>query len=195
MKHPNRYAPWSLLLAGCMVFTGCSKPGKQDASAAQKLGSSFTTEMVMTVDDLQITGTLSRMGEGMWNVNFAEPTSLVGVILDFSDGEVTASYKGLAFSVPQAAMPAKSVLSNLILVVDALAQEEKITGEEDGKLIGVTGDLEGNPYSLKLTKNGDLAEFEMDNMDAELVFTNFQSGSAPVATETTVMTEETTSAS
>lgn len=174
-----------LLAGGCAMMTGCAKPGGEDASAAQKLGGSFTAEMTMSIDDMTANGAISRMGEGMWRVSFDEPSTLAGILLDFADGEVTASYKGLAFSVPQSAMPAKSVLSNLITVVDALSQEEKITGEEKDGGVAVSGELEGNPYILTLTQNGDLAGFEMDNMDAVLTFSDFQSGGAPVATGST----------
>lgn len=188
----RRYgAIFGLVLASCMVVTGCTKPGGGgEASAAQKLGGSFTTEMTMTIDDLAATGTLSRLGEGTWSASFAEPATLAGVVLDFSGGEVTASYKGLAFSVPQTAMPAKSVLSNFIIVIDMLAKQEEITGEEDDGYVAVEGELDGNPYTLKLTESGDLASFEMDSFDAVLEFEQFQSGAAPLATATTVVTEQ-----
>ena len=129
---------------------------------------------------------LSRLGDGAWSVAFAEPSTLAGVVLDFSGGEVTASYKGLGFSVPQSAMPAKSVLSQMILVVDELAQQEEITGKEKDGGVAVEGESEGNPYTLTLTESGDLAGFSLENFDAELTFTQFQTG-ADVATEITTM--------
>lgn len=52
---------------------------------------------------------------------------------------MTASYKGLGFSVPQSAMPAKSVLSQMIQVVDELAQQEEITGKEQDGCVSVEG--------------------------------------------------------
>lgn len=175
-----------LILAGGVCLSGCARPGGNSASAAQKLSGSFTAEMTMTMDDWTAGGTLSRLGDGVWSVSFAEPATLAGVVLDFSDGEVTASYKGLGFSVPQSAMPAKSVLSQLILVVDELAQQEEITGKEKDGSVLVEGESEGCPYTLTLTENGDLAGFTMDSYDAELMFAQFQS-QAPLATETTAM--------
>ena len=181
----NYSAVLSLLLAGGICCTGCAKAGGE-ATAAQKLGGSFTTEMTMTMEDWTAAGTLSRLGDGAWSVSFAEPATLAGVVLDFSGGEVTASYKGLGFSVPQSAMPAKSVLSQMIQVVDELAQQEEITGKEQDGCVSVEGDLEGNPYTLTLTENGDLSGFTMENFDTTLTFTQFQSGAA-VATETTTL--------
>lgn len=172
------------LLAGAVLLSGCSSPVGGETGAAQKLSGSFTTEMTMNMEEQTVSGTLSRMGDGMWSVSFAEPATLAGVVLDFSGGEVTASYKGLAFSVPQTAMPAKSILSSLILVVDDLAKQEHISGEKDGDYVSVEGELEGSPYLLRLSAGGELAGFEMDNMDTVLTFTDFQEGSVPVATPT-----------
>lgn len=172
------------LLAGAVMLSGCSSPVGGETGAAQKLSGSFTTEMTMNMEEQTVSGTLSRMGDGMWSVSFAEPATLAGVVLDFSGGEVTASYQGLAFSVPQTAMPAKSILSSLILVVDDLAKQEHISGEKDGDYVSVEGELEGSPYLLRLSAGGELAGFEMDNMDIVLTFTDFQEGDVPVATPT-----------
>lgn len=172
------------LLAGAVLLSGCSSPVGGETDAAQKLSGSFTTEMTMNMEEQTVSGTLSRMGDGTWSVSFAEPATLAGVVLDFSGGEVTASYQGLAFSVPQTAMPAKSILSSLILVVDDLAKQEHISGEKDGDYVSVEGELEGSPYLLRLSAGGELAGFEMDNMDTVLTFTDFQEGGVPVATPT-----------
>ena len=172
------------LLAGAVLLSGCSSPVGGETGVAQKLSGSFTTEMTMNMEEQTVSGTLSRMGDGMWSVSFAEPATLAGVGLDFSGGEVTASYQGLAFSVPQTAMPAKSILSSLILVVDDLAKQEHISGEKDGDYVSVEGELEGSPYLLRLSAGGELAGFEMDNMDTVLTFTDFQEGGVPVATPT-----------
>lgn len=186
-----KYMQWIALsaaaagVAACCI--GCARPGGKEASASQKLGGSFTAEMIMEMEDLTASGTISRIGEGQWNVAFAEPASLAGVVLDFSGDTVSASYQGLGFSVPQSAMPAKSVLVSLIQAVDTLAKEEKITGTEKEGEICITEELDGSPYTLSLTKSGDLAGFSVENMDASLTFSAFQSGAAPIATMTAAL--------
>ena len=186
-----KYMQWIALsaaaagVAACCI--GCARPGGKEASASQKLGGSFTAEMIMEMEDLTASGTISRIGEGQWSVAFAEPASLAGVVLDFSGDTVSASYQGLGFSVPQSAMPAKSVLVSLIQAVDTLAKEEKITGTEKEGKIGITEELDGSPYTLSLTKSGDLAGFSVENMDASLTFSAFQSGAAPIATMTAAL--------
>lgn len=186
-----KYMQWIALsaaaagVAACCI--GCARPGGKEASASQKLGGSFTAEMIMEMEDLTASGTISRSGEGQWSVAFAEPASLAGVVLDFSGDTVSASYQGLGFSVPQSAMPAKSVLVSLIQAVDTLAKEEKITGTEKEGEICITEELDGSPYTLSLTKSGDLAGFSVENMDASLTFSAFQSGAAPIATMTAAL--------
>lgn len=186
-----KYMQWIALsaaaagVAACCI--GCARPGGKEASASQKLGGSFTAEMIMEMEDLTASGTISRIGEGQWSVAFAEPASLAGVVLDFSGDTVSASYQGLGFSVPQSAMPAKSVLVSLIQAVDTLAKEEKITGTEKEGEIYITEELDGSPYTLSLTKSGDLAGFSVENMDASLTFSAFQSGAAPIATMTAAL--------
>ena len=63
----NYSAVLSLLLAGGICCTGCAK-ADGEATAAQKLGGSFTTEMTMTMEDWTAAGTLSRLGDGAWSV-------------------------------------------------------------------------------------------------------------------------------
>ncbi|MCD7958029.1 MAG: hypothetical protein LUF89_00475 [Ruminococcus sp.] len=178
-----------VLLGNLVLQTGCSG-SNGETSAAQSLSDSFTVEMTMIIDDLEGAGEITRFGEGEWSVDFTEPSSLAGVVLEFSGSDITASYQGFAFSVPQSAMPTKSMLLHLIQVVDTLAQQEKIDGKAVDDYVVVEGDSEGNPYTLTLTQDGELVGFEMDNMDAIFSFSTFQTGVAertttPVATETT----------
>ena len=51
MKRKYR-AVLGLILAGGVCLSGCSKPGGE-ASAAQKLGGSFTTEMTMQMETVR----------------------------------------------------------------------------------------------------------------------------------------------
>ena len=184
MKRVRNVLIWSLTLTvGAAALTGCSGGEGGKTSAAQVLGGSFTADMTLSMEDSDAVGTIARYGEGQWRAEFSEPSSLAGIVLDFSGSEVTTSYQGLAFSIPQSAMPAKSVLTGLIQVVDTLAQEEQITGEAQEDQIAVSGEWEGNPYVLTLDKTGALVGFEMEGYDAAITFVQFESGA--VATSTT----------
>ena len=135
----------------------------------------------------------------MWDIEFTSPNSLSGVKLSFSEGNVTAEYKGLNFSVPQSALPVKSMMLNLIKAVDENAKLDELKGEEDGDLLRISGSLEGGDYTLTVDKNGAPSKFEMPNNQLTITFTGVTvmgevpetSETAPVE-ETTAPTEETT---
>ena len=152
-------------LVTAVLLTACSVPsagGGSSGSRENHLGEPFEASMTLTLDRLEAQGKLSG-NEDSWQAEFESPNTLSGVKLDFSDGEVSASYKGLEFSVPQSALPVKAMMLNLIKAVDDNARLEKLSGEEkDGSFI-VPGTLEGGDYQLGLDSDGRLVSFEMPN--------------------------------
>ena len=109
----------ALLMAACLA--ACSAAGGAKTNKPNGLDSSFQAAVGVILEDLNAEGTIKRFGNGMWEVEFTSPNSLSGVKLSFSEGNVTASYKGLNFSVPQSALPVKAMMLNLISAVDELA--------------------------------------------------------------------------
>ena len=134
---------FAFTMTACFLMTGCSGVGVGGGStmSSNQLNTAFTTGVTMELEEMTAEGTMQRVGAGEWNVSFSEPSQLAGVRLDFQKGEVTASYKGLAFSVPQTALPAKSILYQFILAADQLAEESTLQGtSKDGGMV-LSGDL------------------------------------------------------
>ncbi len=146
-----------------LCFVSCSSPMKKSSSRKNGLGSSFEAKMSISLDRLQAEGTLRRFGDGLWEAEFDTPNTLSGVKLSFSEGNVTASYKGLSFSVPQSALPVKAMMLNLIEAVDENARLEELKGEEKDDTLEISGKLEGGDYVLIVDKEGKLIGFEMSN--------------------------------
>lgn len=183
---------FAFALTACFFITGCGATAGNTA-AKNQLNTAFTTGVTMELDDFTAEGTVQRIGAGEWNISFTEPAQLAGVRLDFSEGEVTASYKGLVFSVPQKAIPVKSVMQNFITVTDQLAESADLQGKSEDDGIQLTGELEAGSYLLLLHSDGSLSEFKMDNINTIMTFHDF-SASAIVTTEesesiVTTMTE------
>ncbi|HOR23008.1 MAG TPA: hypothetical protein PLY43_09825, partial [Ruminococcus sp.] len=115
-------------------------------------------------------GRITRFGEGIWRAEFDSPNTLSGVTLDFAEGNVTASYKGLSFSVPQSALPVKAMMLELIEAVDSCAKLEELSGkEEDGALL-IGGNLEAGEYTLSVDGEGSISAFEMPGSKLKIVF-------------------------
>ncbi|MBQ8514455.1 MAG: hypothetical protein IJ496_03570 [Ruminococcus sp.] len=174
------------VLAMIPALTACGGGGGASAKVQQKLGGSFSANMVLEMEDFTGEGVLTRYDSGIWSVYFDSPAEVSGVLLDFSGEEVTASYKGLAFSVPQAAMPSKALLVHLIQAVDEIADTSDVTGTEKDGLIVMEGELETGPYELCLNKDGSLAGFAMKNMGASITFTDFTTDMVLTTTAATI---------
>ena len=176
----------ALTLAVCSV--SCSMQTSGGSSARENgLSCSFGSPMELTLDDMNAEGEIRRMGDGEWNIEFSSPNTLSGVELSFSEGSVTASYKGLNFSVPKSALPVKAMILNLIEAVDSNAKLDKLNGSEKEGLLEITGTLEGGDYILKVDTDGYISEFEMPNNKLKIVFTDVNTITVPSQTENSVM--------
>lgn len=184
----------TVLTALCMF--SCSAAGGDKTTAPNGLNSRFQTAATIVLDELTAEGTVKRFGDGAWEVEFSSPNTLSGVKLSFSEGSVSASYKGLNFSVPQSALPVKAMMLNLMTAVDDLAKRDELTGSsEDGKTV-ISGTLDGGDYTLTVDKSGNISSFEMPNNKLKITFAEVtaiaEENTAVTGTAaTTVSTEQT----
>ena len=116
-------------------------------------------------------------------MTFSQPDSLAGVQLAFLDGQVTASYKGLSFSVPQSAMPVKSMLTIFIDLVGELDGKTELDCVKEGDVCVVEGSVEQGSYTLTLDQKGIPLKFEMPNQKLVMELSNFRQTDAPDGTE------------
>lgn len=172
----------ALTLAVCSV--SCSVPTGGGSSARENgLSCSFGSPVELTLDDMSAEGEIRRLGEGEWVVDFSSPNTLSGVELSFSEGSVTANYKGLNFSVPKSALPVKAMILNLIEAVDTNARLAELNGSEKEGLLEITGSLEGGDYILRIDREGCISEFEMPNNKLKIVFTDVNTITVPSTDE------------
>lgn len=173
-------------LTGFIFCTACQSAGGTSVKPEQKLGDSFSTDFVLELDDFTAEGILTKYESGIWSVYFETPSEVAGVQLDFSGDQTQASYKGLSFSVPQAALPSKAVIAEFIKAVDSVAESGEITGSRKDDLIELDGDIDGEKYILYLNSDGSPAEFRLDNMGSTLTLSNYSSDVKMTTTETTI---------
>ena len=166
----KRLAAFAVFFVFTLCLVSCAAPVKNSGTShVNGLDCAFESEVTFTLEKLIAEGKLSRQGSGIWSVEFDSPNSLSGVRLDFSEGNVNASYKGLEFSVPQSALPVKAMMLNLIKAADDNAVNEKLSGEEKDGVFTVTGSLEGGEYTLTTDGEGRLSSFEMPNYKLKIV--------------------------
>ncbi len=153
----------------------------------------FSCNAAIAYDDFSATALLERYGDGAWSAEFSEPTTLSGVRLDFLDGDVTASYKGLSFSVPKDAVPVKALIAGLIEVFDESLKSNSLKGVAENGKITVSGSLSQGDYSIVFDENtGNLLSFEMPGSGLKMVFSDFSASKADVNTSTSITQDVTT---
>ncbi len=170
----KRVFTFVLTFVTVLCMTSCAVPVGSKTSRKNGLSSPFSAAVSITLDRLEAEGSIKRFGEGVWEIEFSEPNTLSGVKLEFSEGSVIASYKGLTFSVPQSAVPVKAMMLNLMKAVDENAKTEELSGKEDGDMLKVEGTLDGGDYTLTVDKDGLLSGFDMPNNKLTMRFTEMK---------------------
>lgn len=184
---------FAVISLNALVFsTGCTVVQTTPAKVSNPMTGAFTAEVTITNAETESKALLTRYGTDAWCVVFSEPQTLSGVQLDFLDDEVTASYKGLAFSVPQSAQAIRTELQDLMEVIDNMALTTDLNGKsEEGKLI-CEGAIEEGSYTLTFTDTGIPTEFSLPCYGLVVVFENFTQQGNASPTEATVSSAQTT---
>ncbi len=168
----------------CILLTACAG-AEQSGSFTPKRDPSFSAQAEMEYADGQKAALeLTRCADSLWEATFSEPASLAGVVLTFDGDAVSASYKGLAFTVPKSALGAKNMLLYVTETLDNAAAAEPLvcTQQEDGSWIN-RGECAGGAYTLTFADSGEPLVFDLPSQPLKLTFTSYT-----VAAESAVTT-------
>ena len=181
--------PAAIILSGCAA-------AKPDAPFQPVRAESYEADAVLEYGEGQSAALhLTRCGNALWDASFTEPAALAGVILTFDGNMVSASYKGLAFSVPKSALPAKNMLLMATETLDAAQAAETLpcAQQEDGSFCA-QGECAGGSYTLTFDAAGQPVCFEVPSQPLRLTFSGFTVLQETAVTATTVQTAGTGSA-
>ena len=174
----------AMLLAGCTAA--------QDPSGfAPKSDESYSVDAAMEYGDRQTAVMhLTRFGSDVWEAEFTEPPTLSGVILAFDGDSVTANYKGLEFTVPKSALPAKNMLCLMTDALDQTAASEQLicTEQEDGTW-SYAAECAGGSFTLTFSESGEPLIFEIPSQPLKVTFTGYTVSEEPVETAPPAVTE------
>lgn len=178
-------------IAGVMVFSAsCDIAKSGETVSSADIQDSFSCNAVIHYGDMESDSVLKRYGKGMWENEFSSPDTVAGVKLVFNNDDITASYKGLEFSVPKSAMPFQSMLCCLIEASDSVYESSDIVFNEKDGLLCYEGNIEQGDYEICFNaETGFIQSFSMPNMELEIEFTNCTANDG--AMETSVLSSDT----
>jgi len=158
------------------LLTSCAGANAETDFSPQ-LDPSFTVCAEMEyAESQQASLSLTRYSDGVWDATFSAPESLAGVVLTFDGNAVSASYKGLSFTVPKSAMGAKTMLLYVTDVLDGFAEENAEPlpcSQLDTGEWSTAGDCEGGSYTLTFTAEGTLASFALPSQPLTITFSDY----------------------
>ena len=170
-------------IPACCLMSGCT--GGTQTPFTPKQDNAFTAEAELEYGSGQTASlTVTRYDKAQWEAAFTAPPSLEGVVLEFDGNAVSASYKGLAFSVPRSALPAKNML---VLAADALDRAAETapltcTEQSDGTW-SYAGESDAGSYTLTFSADGTPAVLEMTAQPFTIRFSGYSPlASAPAQT-------------
>lgn len=175
----------AVMLAGCSGI-------QPEQSFSPKLDPAYSVQAALAFGTDETAGLkLTRISADSWTAEFSAPESVAGVLLEFEGNAVQASYKGLAFSVPKSALPAKNMLLLAAEVLDSAAGAEPLacTQRDDGTWESA-GTCTAGSYTLCFGADGTLLSLEIPSQPLVVTF----SGYSAVQPEESTEPAETTSA-
>ncbi len=182
----------------CMLMCSCNGNSGTTGELTPKLDESFSVRAEMTYGDENTAELLlTRYEEDHWDAAFESPASLAGVVLTIEDEAVGANYKGLAFTVPKSALPAKAMLLLITDVMEELIDEDTLpAATNEDNTWTVSGETEAGSYTVTFLADGTLAGFSMPNQPLEVIFSDYKAsttqGSTTAASDATGSASETT---
>lgn len=184
-----------LCASASFLMQGCSMP-QEKAPFQPKLAESYESDALLEYGEGQSASLhLTRCGNALWEASFTDPPALAGVILTFDGNQVSASYKGLEFSVPKSALPAKNMLATVTETLDAAQASGTLScsEQEDGSFLA-EGECTGGSYTLTFQADGQPLCFAVPSQPLKLTFSGYTVLKETVETavsETTVTAAET----
>lgn len=173
-----------------LLLTSCKSGSNETVSTKDIFSEPFTCTANIVTQDLNATGKLSRYGFEKWEIEFSEPATLSGVMLTFDGVNSEASYKGLSFSMPKSAVPVNSMLLCLANAVDEIStNDEKDCSSSEG-LLTFKGSTDCGDYVLTVEEStGDIAMFEMKNLNLVMTFSDVSVLETSANEETSTITD------
>lgn len=165
----------SLFLCTILLVTATAcKFGKPKETAAPDLNRLFTCSAEILYADFEMSAELKRLGDGMWEVEFSAPKTLAGVKLTYSGDSISASYKGMSFTIPKDAAPVKAVFTMIFQTIDKTAVVPELPFTEEDGVIVFEGENDYGKFFISTDEEtGDFIGFNMPDYDLEVKCENY----------------------
>lgn len=145
-----------IFVVAILILSGCASAPTGSVS----LPSCFEAETKITYGETDYGVMLSRFADGYWRVELMSPLAVKGLIFDISGENTDVGFNGLRFTFDTTRFPVGSVVTAAVGRLDRLFSSPIDTIKGDEQCLA-SGDIEGEGYTLTLTKNNVPMKLEM----------------------------------
>ena len=168
----RRWLGWIGLLGLCIgCICGCAHGGK---TAQDPVTTGFSCDTAISYQDLSIEGHLTRKSAGMLELEFKQPSTLQGVVMEWDGENLNMKMGGLSFGVDPSILPDGALGQELLQALDAgfRAEEGGEVTEEGVHTSGTT--VSGSFELISDPETGRLLSLSFPEQGLKATFSNFQ---------------------
>lgn len=187
----------ALVVVGMVCISVAILTGCKGAANSPDLNKSYSCTANIDYNNFACTAQLARLDSGAWEVLLLSPSSVKDIKLTYQSGDVTVSYKGLSFSLPDNSLPVQPVIDNIVGALDNAANGIGLEFDKDGKNVTVSGVNEEVNYAVTVNTEGAIVSLSMPDIGMEVTFEDFAFGdnlASTVGSDTTTTPAATTAA-
>ena len=184
-----------LLVISIISLTACNAIKNAVTARTPQINIPFSCNFKITAyDDMELTGTMSRLGTGMWEMDITSPESMAGLHIKRSDTGMDISLGELEICIEQEKINQGAFAELIFKAIDSCAAMPELTLEETENGLQYTGKVSECPFIMTFSPDTmTLSEITFPSINLEAVITDFCPASNDDSTQTTPsVTEQTT---
>lgn len=155
----------------CLFITGCSK--KAQATSPDNL---YSIDADITHGSFKSKVNMTRLGNGAWDITFAQPETLKGLTMSYENGNVKMSYQGLEETVKNESKHVCGNCTFIANILDKLAYSSKeLEFTENDKNIKAEGKKNGCDFAILFDKkNKELQGLDCNDLNLKVKFSEYK---------------------
>lgn len=154
-----------------LCVTGCTSPSITSLPAVIK---NFNCDISVTSGEREYACTLNRENN-VSMLTVKEPEELDGLILEYTQGVYSVSFKGLKMSLDDSKTQLTRYFADgLMKVMDKTFSLEDISATEDNGVWLYEGETAYGGFEVKFDREGKLLEVDIPSIDTKIAFENFK---------------------
>ena len=183
-----------LIVISIISLTACNAIKNAVTARTPQINIPFSCDFCITAyDDMELKGTMTRLGTGMWEMNVTSPESMSGLNIKRNDTGMDVSLGELEICIDQSKINQGAFAELIFKAIDSCAALSEITLEESENGLEYTGKVSECPFIMTFSADTMIPTgISFPSINLEVIIDNFSPSTNQDISETTpIVTEQT----